>query len=235
MVLLIVIALLVNSCRTEPEGTVAEGLQPPGKPARAGIGNAGRQSAVLDADRRGQQVGPRRRGAGRPAAHQGTEASPTHAKELSVPSEMAGAQRNLLLAINFRVEGVTKIAALLPTALGGQGKEATEKIAGRHGDLPRLRRDLLAARRATDPADAHRERHPRAGRQPEPLPAEHRVARPGHGPRSDHAAGGRIGPDRHRAGHPRRFARVGERRRDVARNRNRRSTTSAAAATRRSR
>jgi hypothetical protein len=54
----------------------------------------------------------------------------THAKELSVPSEMAGAQRDLLLTLDFRVEGITKIAALLPTALGGQRKEATEKIAG---------------------------------------------------------------------------------------------------------
>jgi hypothetical protein len=54
----------------------------------------------------------------------------THAKELSVPSEMAGAQRDFLLTLDFRVEGITKIAALLPTALGGQRKEATEKIAG---------------------------------------------------------------------------------------------------------
>jgi hypothetical protein len=53
-----------------------------------------------------------------------------HAKELSVPGEMAGAQRDLLLALDFRVEGITKIAAQLPTALGGQRKEATEKIAG---------------------------------------------------------------------------------------------------------
>jgi hypothetical protein len=54
----------------------------------------------------------------------------THAKELSVPGEMVGAQRDFLLTLDFRVEGITKIAALLPTALGGQRKEATEKIAG---------------------------------------------------------------------------------------------------------
>jgi hypothetical protein len=54
----------------------------------------------------------------------------THAKELSVPSEMVGAQRDFLLTLDFRLEGITKIAALLPTALGGQRKEATEKIAG---------------------------------------------------------------------------------------------------------
>ena len=36
---------------------------------------------------------------------------------------MVGAQRDLLLALDFRVEGITKIAALLPTALGAQRKE----------------------------------------------------------------------------------------------------------------
>jgi hypothetical protein len=43
---------------------------------------------------------------------------------------MTSAQRALLMAMNFRVEGVTKIAALLPTALGGQGKQASTAIAG---------------------------------------------------------------------------------------------------------
>ncbi len=52
------------------------------------------------------------------------------AKSLSVPGEMAAAQRNLLLALDLRVEGMTKIAALLPTALGGQGKQAGTNIAG---------------------------------------------------------------------------------------------------------
>jgi hypothetical protein len=52
------------------------------------------------------------------------------AKSLSVPGEMTEAQRNLLNALEFRVEGITKIAALLPTALGGQSKQATNLIAG---------------------------------------------------------------------------------------------------------
>ena len=52
------------------------------------------------------------------------------AKGLSVPAEMAGAQRNLLLALDLRTEALTKIAALLPTALGGQGKQAMTQIAG---------------------------------------------------------------------------------------------------------
>jgi outer membrane murein-binding lipoprotein Lpp len=51
-------------------------------------------------------------------------------KKLSTPSEMSGAQDNLLLAFDLRTEAVTKVAALTPTALGGQGKQATAQIAG---------------------------------------------------------------------------------------------------------
>jgi hypothetical protein len=51
-------------------------------------------------------------------------------KGLSVPGEMKGAQQNLLLTMNFRVEGITKINALLPAALGGQGKTVDPRIAG---------------------------------------------------------------------------------------------------------
>ncbi len=54
----------------------------------------------------------------------------TRAKSLSVPGEMAAAQQNLLLALDLRVEGMTKVAALVPTALGGQAKQASAKIAG---------------------------------------------------------------------------------------------------------
>jgi hypothetical protein len=53
-----------------------------------------------------------------------------HAKGLSVPGEMTEAQRNLLSVMNLRVEGMTKIAAILPTVLGGQSSQAGEKIAG---------------------------------------------------------------------------------------------------------
>jgi hypothetical protein len=54
----------------------------------------------------------------------------THAKGLSVPGEMVEAQRNLLLALNLRTEGMTKLAALLPQALGGKDKQASTQIAG---------------------------------------------------------------------------------------------------------
>jgi hypothetical protein len=52
------------------------------------------------------------------------------ARGLSVPSEMTAAQRYLLLALDLRAEGLTKLAALLPTALGKQGKQASTEIAG---------------------------------------------------------------------------------------------------------
>jgi hypothetical protein len=54
----------------------------------------------------------------------------SRAKGLSVPGEMSGAQQNLLLTMNLREEGITKIAALLPAALGGQGKTVDPRIAG---------------------------------------------------------------------------------------------------------
>jgi hypothetical protein len=54
----------------------------------------------------------------------------SRAKSLSAPGEMASAQRDLLLAFDLRVEGIQKIGALLPTALGGQSAQAAPKIAG---------------------------------------------------------------------------------------------------------
>lgn len=54
----------------------------------------------------------------------------TNAKNLNAPGAMAAAQRDLTLVMNLRAEGLTKIAALLPTALGGQGKQASTLIAG---------------------------------------------------------------------------------------------------------
>jgi hypothetical protein len=52
------------------------------------------------------------------------------AKGLSVPGAMSGAQRDFLLALNFRTEGVAKVASLVRTALGGQAKQASTLIAG---------------------------------------------------------------------------------------------------------
>jgi hypothetical protein len=52
------------------------------------------------------------------------------ASSLSVPGEMSAAHRDLLLVLDLRVEGLTKLAAVAPTALGGQGKQASAQIAG---------------------------------------------------------------------------------------------------------
>jgi len=52
------------------------------------------------------------------------------ANGLAVPSEMTGAQRALLMGLGLRVEGLTKIDAQLPAALGGQLKQVAPKIAG---------------------------------------------------------------------------------------------------------
>ena len=52
------------------------------------------------------------------------------AKGLSVPGGMTDAQRDLLLALDLRVEGITKIGALVPSALGGQSKALSPKLAG---------------------------------------------------------------------------------------------------------
>lgn len=51
-------------------------------------------------------------------------------KKLSPPGELSDAQRDLLLLFDLRTEAVTKVAALVPTALGGQGKQAIAQIAG---------------------------------------------------------------------------------------------------------
>lgn len=52
------------------------------------------------------------------------------AKALSVPGSMSGAQRDLLLALDLRAEGVAKVTSLVRTALGGQAKQASTPIAG---------------------------------------------------------------------------------------------------------
>jgi hypothetical protein len=53
-----------------------------------------------------------------------------HAKGLSVPGEMIGAQRALLMALNLRVEALSKLVTVLPATLGGQAKQNSPEIAG---------------------------------------------------------------------------------------------------------
>jgi hypothetical protein len=129
VVLLIVIVLLVNGCLKRGKqqalesynrnvSKVAQESQTQvGRPLFATLAGAGGKSA-LDV---GSQVDQLRMQA---------QLQAEHAKSLSVPSEMTAAQRNLLLALNMRVEGLSKIANLVRTALGGQAQQATTTIAG---------------------------------------------------------------------------------------------------------
>ncbi|MGH2865502.1 MAG: hypothetical protein ACRDJX_09685 [Solirubrobacteraceae bacterium] len=54
----------------------------------------------------------------------------TRTKALSVPGEMVSTQQDLLLTMDLRAEGMTKLAAQLPTALGGKAKQKSAEIAG---------------------------------------------------------------------------------------------------------
>jgi hypothetical protein len=61
------------------------------------------------------------------------EAQLKQAKSLSVPSEMKGAQQSLLMALQFRRDGLAAIAEKIRTALGDEGEAANtaiEQIAG---------------------------------------------------------------------------------------------------------
>jgi hypothetical protein len=69
-----------------------------------------------------------------------------HAKNLSVPSQMAAAQRDLLLAFDLRAEALKKIADNVRTALGSQGADAAvTTIAGEMEAL--LASDVIYAQR----------------------------------------------------------------------------------------
>jgi hypothetical protein len=129
VVLLIVIILVVNSClKSEAQQALRDYNRNAGQiaheydesvtgPLFSSLSGAGAKSALnveVQIDQLRIQA----------------QALASHAKALSVPSEMAGAQRNLLLALDMRAEALTKIAALAPTALGGQGKQAMTQIAG---------------------------------------------------------------------------------------------------------
>jgi hypothetical protein len=70
----------------------------------------------------------------------------TRAKGLSVPGEMVDAQRDVLLTFDLRAEAMAKIAALVPKALGGQGKQVSPQIAGEMEVL--LASDVIYAQRA---------------------------------------------------------------------------------------
>jgi hypothetical protein len=129
VVLLIVVVLLINGClKSQAQQSLKDYNQKVGqlgqeseaqvsRPLFTALAGAGGKSA-LDVE---VQIDQLRIQAQNIAAR---------ARGLSVPGEMVSAQRNLLLALDLRVEGMTKIAALVPPALGGQGTQASTKIAG---------------------------------------------------------------------------------------------------------
>jgi hypothetical protein len=129
VVLLIVIVLLVNGClKSQKQQSLKEYNRNVSQlaqesdaqvasPLFSSLTNAGSKSA-LDVEVQVDQLRIQ------------AQTIANHAKALSVPGEMAAAQRDLLLALDLRVEGMTKIAALVPTVLGGQRKQASIQIAG---------------------------------------------------------------------------------------------------------
>jgi hypothetical protein len=129
VVLLIVIVLLVNGClksqkqqalkdyNRDVSQLARESDEQVSHPLFSALTDAGAKSA-LNVE---VQIDQLRIGAQNLAAR---------VKGLSVPGEMASAQRDLLLVFDLRVEGLDKLATLLPTALGGQGKHASAQIAG---------------------------------------------------------------------------------------------------------
>jgi hypothetical protein len=129
VVLLIGIVLLVNGCLKRGKQQALESYNRSvnqiaqasesqvGRPLFTTLSGAGGKSA-LDVE---VQVDQLRRQAQELAER---------AKGLSVPSQMTAAQRDLLLALDMRVEGVSKVASLVREALGGQAQKASTKIAG---------------------------------------------------------------------------------------------------------
>lgn len=129
VVLLIVIVLLVNGClkrgkqqalekyNSEVSKIAQESQAQVSRPLFATLAGASGKSALEV----GQRVDE-----DRVTAEQQSEA----AKKLSVPGSMTSAQRNFLLAMSMRVEGLSKVANLVRTALGGQAPQAASSIAG---------------------------------------------------------------------------------------------------------
>jgi hypothetical protein len=129
VILLIVVVLLVNGClkgkqkqsletyNRDVSRIAQESEQQVSKPFFAALTDANAKSA-LDVEVQLNQL------------HIQAQDQASSAQSLSVPGAMTGAQRDFLLALNFRTEGVAKVASLVRTALGGQAKQASTLIAG---------------------------------------------------------------------------------------------------------
>jgi hypothetical protein len=129
VVVLIVIVLLINGClksekqqslktyNREVSALAQESDAQVAHPLFAELTGAGAKSA-LDVELKVDELLKQ------------TQTIATRAKSLNVPGEMAAAQRDLLLALDLRVEGMSKLAALVPAVLSVQAKQASAKIAG---------------------------------------------------------------------------------------------------------
>ena len=129
VVLLIVVVLVVNGClksqkkqalesyNRDVSRIAQESTQQVSQPLFSALADANSKSA-LDVEVQLDQL------------HIQAQNQAADAKGLSVPGSMSGAQRDLLLALDFRAEGVAKVASLVRTALGGQAKQASTPIAG---------------------------------------------------------------------------------------------------------
>jgi len=129
VVLLIVIVLLVNGClksqkkqalesyNRDVNRITQESAQQVSQPLFSALAGANSKSA-LDVEVQLDQL------------HIQAQNQASSAKDMSVPGAMASAQRDLLLALDLRAEGVAKVARLVRTALGGQAKQASTPIAG---------------------------------------------------------------------------------------------------------
>jgi len=129
VVLLIVIVLIVNGCLKSQKTQalkeyahsvsqiVGESDQQVSHPLFVALSGASAKEAI-DVETQVNQL------------HLEAEKQATQAKGLSVPGEMDSAQRDLLLALDLRAEGVEKVGTQLHTALGGKAKQASTTIAG---------------------------------------------------------------------------------------------------------
>lgn len=129
VVLLIVIVLLVNGCLKRGKQSALEKYNGEvGKIAQESQSQVSRPFFATMAGAAGKsalEVG-QRVDEDRATAEQQAE----QARKLSVPGSMTSAQRNFLLTMNMRVEGLSKIANLVRTALGNKSPQAASSIAG---------------------------------------------------------------------------------------------------------
>lgn len=129
VVLLILIVLLLNSCLKRGKQQALESYNQNvrkiaqesqaqvARPLFATLASASGKAALEV----GQQVDQLRMTAQQQAGE---------AAKLSVPGEMANAQRDFEMVLDMRVEGLQKVANLVRTALGGQAQQTSSSIAG---------------------------------------------------------------------------------------------------------